>query len=153
MKRGVKITMTHDELLNEWDKDSTIDPDCLDTNALEASRIHAKYLRILSSAKMKHAAIQNEYNVMRKIKYRYYRGELSREELSQYGWQQWQGTKPIKSEADELLSGDEDLGKLRVKIEYMKVMIDTTEAILKDVSNRQWAIRNAIEYRKFISGV
>lgn len=145
-------SMTLDDLLAEWESDATIDENHLDGSALEASRLHAKYLGYLSRFRMKYAALQNEYNVMRQVKFRYYRGELSREELSEYGWYQYQGTKPIKSETEELLTGDSDLNKIRVKIEYMKVLMDTSEAIVKEVYNRQWAIRNAIQWRQFIDG-
>ena len=145
--------MTHDELMNEWELDCEIDENHLDQEAIRSAKLHSKYLRLLFSYRTKIAALQNEYNTMRQVKFRYYRGELNRDELDNYGWKQWQGTKPIKSEAEELLAGDTDLNRIRVKIEYIKVLSDTIESIMKEISNRQWLIRNAIEYKKFIAGV
>jgi hypothetical protein len=145
--------MLLDTILDEWDQDSSIDDNHLDISSLKTSIIHSKYVRYLSHAKLKHSALNNEYNTLRQVKFRYYRGELSREELSQYGWFQWQGVKPIKSEIEELLTGDKDLNKLKAKIDYTKTMIDALEMILKEISNRHWAIRNSIEYKKFMSGM
>jgi hypothetical protein len=34
-----------------------------------------------------------------------------------------------------------------------KQKVDYLDSILKGINNRQWVIRNAIEWRKFMSGV
>jgi hypothetical protein len=102
--------------------------------------------------KLKLSALQLEYKTLRQKKFRYYRGELTRDELDVYGWRQWQGTKPLKNEMDEFLEGDVDLNKISVKCEYIKHMIDALESILQQVKGRDWNIRNAITWKQFISG-
>ena len=58
--------------------------------------------------------------MLRKNKFRLYRGELSRDELTNLAWEQWQGVKPLKNEMDEFLSGDTELNTLRVKIDTLR---------------------------------
>lgn len=144
--------MTLDELHDLWDKDCQINDDHLDKESITTAKLHSKYLRLLIQHKMKIAALEADYNIKRQAKFRYYRGEMSKDELNDRGWNQWQGLKPLKNEMDEFLTGDADLNKIDVKVAYIKVMVEALESILKQLSARDWQIRNAIEFKKFIAG-
>jgi hypothetical protein len=144
--------MTLDDILDMWDKDSHIDDDHLDREAIHTAKLHSKYVRMLMQYKMKMAALNTEYNTLRQRKFRWYRGEMGRDELKDSGWEQWQGVKPLKNEMDEFLTGDNDLNKVSIKIEYIKCLIEALESILQQIKGRDWSIRNAIEFKKFISG-
>ena len=144
--------MNIEQLNDQWEIDCNIDDNHLDKASIETAKLHSKYLRLLVQHKMKIAALHAEYNNLRQTKFRYYRGELSRDELTERGWNQWQGIKPLKNEMDEFLTGDSDLNKITIKIEYIKVMIEALESILGQIKARDWQIRNSIEYKKFISG-
>ena len=144
--------MNIEELNDMWDNDCSIDEDHLDRASVHTAKLHSKYLRLLTQHKMRIAALYAEYNNLRQTKFRYYRGELSREELNERGWNQWQGVKPLKNEMDEFLTGDSDLNRINIKIEYIKVMVEALESILGQIKARDWQIRNAVEYKKFIAG-
>ena len=144
--------MNIEELHDIWEADCTIDDDHLDRASIATAKLHSKYLRMLIQHKMKIAALSNEYNTLRQTKFRYYRGELSRDELTDRGWNQWQGVKPLKNEMDEFLTGDADLNKISIKIEYIKCMVEALESILNQIKARDWQIRNAVEFKKFIAG-
>ena len=144
--------MQIEELHASWEADCNISEDHLDRESLATAKLHSKYLRILIQHKMKIAALSAEYNGLRQFKFRYYRGEMPKDELVERGWPQWQGVKPLKNEMDEFLTGDSDLVKLNMKIEYIKVMIEALESIMKQISSRDWQIRNAITFKQFIAG-
>lgn len=144
--------MNIDELYESWDTDCKINEDHLDKESINTAKLHSKYLRILMQHKMKIAALQAEYNNLRQKKFRYYRGEMSRDELKETGWDQWQGVKPMKNEMDEFLKGDSDLNKIDLKIQYIKIMVEALESILNQIKGRDWSIRNAIEFKKFLAG-
>lgn len=144
--------MNIDELNLLWETDCAIDEDHLDRESVTTAKLHSKYLRMLMQHKMKIAALQAEYNNLRQRKFRYYRGEMSRDELKEAGWDQWQGIKPMKNEMDEFLKGDSDLNKIDLKIQYIKIMVEALESILNQVKARDWSIRNAIEFKKFLAG-
>lgn len=109
--------MTLDEVLEMWDNDCNIDDDHLDKESVNTAKLHSKYLRILMQHKVKAAALNVEYNNLRQKKFRWYRGEMSREELKDLSWNQWQGIKPLKNEMEEFLTGDQDLNKVNAKLE------------------------------------
>ena len=144
--------MNIEELHDLWDRDCFIDDDHLDKSSIDTAKLHSKYLRLIQH-KMKIAAYQAEYNNLRQAKFRYYRGEMPRDELVERTWNQWQGVKPLKNEMDEFLTGDQDLNKIDLKISYIKVMVEALDSILGQIKARDWQIRNAIEYKKFIAGV
>lgn len=144
--------MNIEELNDMWDNDCSIDEDHLDRASVHTAKLHSKYLRLLTQHKMRIAALYAEYNNLRQTKFRYYRGELSREELNERGWNQWQGVKPLKNEMDEFLTGDSDLNRINIKIEYIKVMVEALESILGQIKARDWQIRNAVDFKKFIAG-
>jgi hypothetical protein len=145
--------MNIEQLQNEWDADCEIDDNYLGEHATKTPKLHAKYIRFLVNVKLKHTKLQSDYNLLRKNKFRYYRGELSREELQALDWTQWQGIKPLKNEMDEFLSGDSDLNTLRVKIDYLETMIYFLESVLGQIKSRDWTIKTAVEWKKFLAGM
>lgn len=145
--------MNIDELQDMWTADCQIDDNFLGEHSTATPKLHAKYVKVLIGVKLKHTKYQSDYNMLRKNKFRYYRGELSREELTELGWSQWQGVKPLKNEMDEFLSGDTDLNTLRVKIDYLETMIYLLESILQQIKARDWQIKTAVEWKKFLAGM
>ena len=145
--------MNIDEIQDMWASDCQIDDNFLGENSTATPKLHAKYVKILIGIKLKHTKFQSDYNMLRKNKFRYYRGELSREELSELGWSQWQGIKPLKNEMDEFLSGDTDLNTLKVKIDYLETMIYLLESILQQIKARDWQIKTAVEWKRFLAGM
>lgn len=141
-----------DEITQEWKIDCDIDGNHLDDAALRTPHLHAKYIATLTDSKLKLSKSKAEYNKLKKIKVKYYSGKFSKEELEKFGWEQWNFTKPIKSEMDDLLKGDDDMISLILRTEYLETMISKLESIIKEISNRTWNIRAAIDYKKFING-
>ena len=140
------------EIQAEWSADSKIDELNLGSEATKVAMLHSKYLSLLSNAKLQQRKAESDYNNMRRVKYRYYRGELSKDELEKLNLEQYLGNKPLKNEMDEFLSCDEDLNLLTDKIEYYKTLTFTLEQILRSLNSRTWDIKSAIEWQKFTNG-
>ena len=145
--------MNIEQLQEEWEKDCEIDDNYLGENSTATPKLHAKYVKLLVSVKLKHTKLQSDYNLLRKNKFRYFRGEMSRDELKDNNWDQWQGVKPLKNEMDEFLTGDADLNQLEVKIKYLETMIYLLESILGQIKARDWQIKTAVEWKKFLAGM
>jgi len=145
--------MTLDELQQMWEKDCEIDDNYLGENSTLTPKLHAKYVKLLVQVKLKHTKLQSDYLLLRKNKFRLYRGELSRHELTQLGWEQWQGVKPLKNEMDEFLSGDTELVNIKMKIDYLETMIYFLESVLQQIKARDWQIKTAVEWKKFLAGM
>ena len=144
--------MKLDDVLDEWERDCEIDTNHPDNSSIETAKLHAKYLRVLTDTKLRLAKTYTEYDILRRTKFRYFRGELTRDELNELGWDQWQFTKPLKAEAEELLKGDVDLAQLKNRIAYLETMVNSIESIMNQIKNRAWEIKNIISWRQFIAG-
>ena len=141
------------ELQESWENDSKIDEMNLGKESARTPILHAKYLNYLSSSRLNLRKAESEYYNMRRLKYKYYRGELTQQELEDNGWMQWQGNKPLKNEMDEFLSCDTDLIALQDKIEYFKTVLYQLEQIIRSLNSRTWDIKNMIEWNKFTNGM
>ena len=78
---------------------------------------------------------------------------MTKDELAQEGWAQYQGNKPLKNEMDEFLTTDPDLITLQDKIEYFKTVLNQLEQIVRSINSRTWDVKNAIEWHKFSAGM
>lgn len=145
--------MKLDEILESWDQDSVIDDNHLGESATATAKLHAKYIKLLIEAKLKKSKLDIDYNSLRKLKFRYYRGEMSRTELADLGWEQWQYNKPLKAEMDEFLKGDNDLVKIQARVEYIDTMIYALESILQQIKQRDWQLSNGIKWKQFLAGM
>lgn len=140
------------EIQEHWKKDSIIDQLELGREAVKTAVLHSKYLTILSNIKLQMRKAKSDFYSMRRVKYRYYRGELSREELEKLKLEQYLGNKPLKNEMEEFLLCDEDLNLLTDKIEYYNTVSYTLEQILRSLNSRTWDVKSAIEWNKFTNG-
>lgn len=145
--------MKIDEIQNMWEQDCHIDDNYLGEAATTTPKFHSKYIKLLIDAKLKLSKYNSDYNQLRKTKFRYYRGEMPRQELAELKWDQWQGVKPLKNEMDEILTGDTDLNNIQMKIEYLNSMIYLLESILGQIRSRDFQIKNGIEWKKFLAGM
>ena len=141
------------EIQQMWEEDSTINETNLGRESIRVPNLHAKYLNFLSKSKLQLRKAESEYYNTRRLKYRYYRGEMSREELAGLEWEQFQGNKPLKNEMDEFLQCDKDLIELQDKVEYFKTVIFTLEQILRSINSRTWDIKSSIEWVRFTNGL
>ena len=144
--------MNLNDILDQWDIDCVIDENQLGESSVKAAKLHSKYLRHLIEAKSKKTKFDADYQMLRKTKFRYYRGELTRAELQTYGWEPYQYAKPLKNEMDEILKGDEDLSKIQMKLDYIDTMIYALESIMNQIKARDWQIKNAITWKQFLAG-
>jgi hypothetical protein len=145
--------MKIDDVLVMWEADSSIDDNHLGEASTNTAKLHAKYLKILVESRLRKTKLEIEYNNLRKIKFRYYRGELSRQELEELQWEQWQYNKPLKAEMDEFLKGDEDLAAIHARLDYMETMVYALESIMSQIKQRDFQLSNGIKWKMFLAGI
>ena len=140
------------DIQTEWKNDSKINQLELGDEAVRTANLDAKYLTVLSNIKLQLRKAESDYNNMRRLKYGYYRGELSQSDLEKLNLEQYMGNKLLKNEMYEFLTCDLDLNTLTDKIEYYKTVVYTLEQILRSINSRTWDIKSAIEWNKFTNG-
>ena len=139
-----------EQILNLWTADSDIDQTEPGKELLKIPKLHNKYLTILTKHKMAGKKANFDYLRMRKTKWEYYTGKLSKEELDQFGWEPFQFT--LKSDISTYLESDQDLIKLLEKKIYHEEAVSVIEAIMGELKNRHWEIKSYIDWEKFVSG-
>lgn len=136
----------------QWEADSTIDQTQLMQTMYGHPMLHAKYLGYLQGYKVSLRSQTFKYMTLKGVKTRYYNGELTKAELDERGWPQYQFRKPTKIEMESLLNADADLQKIQEQILYTESLVQSTELIMKDISNRYFLFKNMVEYEKFQAG-
>lgn len=144
--------MTLDELKKMVAEDMVIDDTELDLESLKIPQLHNKYLNLYTDEKLKLGRIQSEVKALVRIKWEYYTGKLDEDELKELGWEPFQ-YKILKSDIDKYLESDSDLIEKNHRMIFQEEKVKYLDAVVKSFNGRQWNIRNAIDWRKFVSGV
>ena len=87
------------------------------------------------------------------VKSDYYRGELSKEELDQLGWEPWRKNAVLRSDMRDQLDSDPDIIKQQDKVYYLETTVDFLDRVLRSLNSRGWDIKNAVEWNKLQSGL
>jgi hypothetical protein len=145
--------ITLKELQDMWQEDCKVDELNLGQESTRIPELHSKYLNHLSTLRLQCRRSQSELFKMRRLKWKYYRGELDQKELNERGWDQYLGNAPLNNQMNEFLDTDEDVIKLTDKLEYLNTCLTLCESVMKSISSRSFDIKNAIEWTKFTNGL
>jgi len=143
--------MLLDELKSMVQEDLEIDKTELDVEALKTPQLHNKYLNFLLDEKLILAKIESEFRIHRKIKWLYYTGKMSMEELEEREWEPF-GLNILNQDLDKFIDSDNEIVSLSNKVEYQKEKVEYLKSVVKTMSDRQWYIRSAIDWIKFTNG-
>ena len=139
------------EIMNQAERDLQVDPTELDIASLNIPQLHNKYLNYLRSETMVYKRLRADYKRLYRVKWEYYTGKLDQEKLKELGWEPFQ-LHILKQDIDKYLDSDDYLITARSKMDYCEEKMKHPEEILKNINNLQWNIKNAIEWKKFVSG-
>ena len=142
--------MELEKILQEWEKDAVIDQTEPGKELIRIPLLHSKYLNFLTKHKMATKKVNYDYLRMRKVKWEYYTGKMSQEELAEYGWEPFQFT--LKSDITTYLEADTDLIKLLEKKAYHEEVVSVLESIIGELKQRTWQLRDFINWERFIGG-
>ena len=144
--------MTIDELRNMATADLKMDKTELDIESMKTPQLHNKYLILFGDEKLILGKYTSDLNVLRRNKWLYYTGKLSREQLEDFGWEPFD-LNILKTDIDKFMDADEDIILLSNKILLQKEKVSYLEGVVKIINNRQWSIRSSIDWLKFTQGV
>ena len=133
-----------------WESDAVIDQTEPSKELLKIPVYHSKYLGILTKHKISSKKAHFDYLRMRKVKWEYFTGKLTEDELNDYGWEPFQFT--LKSDINTYLEADKDLIKLLEKKVYHEEVTSVVESIMSELKQRTWQLRDFISWEKFIGG-
>tara|TARA_B000000557_G_scaffold90104_1_gene72764 strand:- start:2828 stop:3262 length:435 start_codon:yes stop_codon:yes gene_type:complete len=133
-----------------WKKDSKIDPDNLHTESLNIPVLHAKYFEMYNTILLLRKKAEQQRKNIRHERYEYYSGKA---DPDVYVANPFPKKIRDKDTMQKYLDADERLSTVSLKIEYYDTMLKFIEEILKQITNRTYQIKNAIEFMRFTSGL
>ena len=140
--------MNIDELYIEVERDIKIDDTELDLESIRTPQLHNKYLKIFTKHSLQYKKLQDDYKVLYREKWEYYTGKASPEVYAENPFE----LKVLKADIGIYMEADKDLQQLGQRMAYAKQIVEYLERILKEINNRNWNIRNTIEWKKFLHG-
>jgi hypothetical protein len=141
---------TLEQILKYWEKDSVMDQTEPSKEIIKIPMLHSKYLNILTKHKIASKKAHFDYLRMRKVKWEYFTGKMSQEELNEYGWEPFQFA--LKSDINTYLEADNDLIKLLEKKVYHEEVISVLESIMGELKSRTFQLKDFISWEKFVNG-
>ena len=138
-----------DKIQSMWQEDCKIDIDNMHEESIKVPQLHSKYHEILNNLILLRTKAQKIQKSVRHERYEYYSGKADPEV---YEKEPFPKKVRDKDALIRYMDADERVSDANLKVEYYDVMINYTESILKQVSNRSYQIKNSIEWHKFQAG-
>ena len=137
-----------------WSVDCNLDNLHLDETSRKTPLLHAKYLELLSTAKLQLKKSEFSQKTLLKQKWLYYNGKLDQNKIEEFGWDPdpFDGLKILKGEMEYYYDADPEIQKSEEKIQYYKTVIDTLTEIVNNLNWRHQTIGNIIKWKQFESG-
>ena len=146
-----------DTIRSEWEVDSEVDFQFKDKAystdlgklALEIPFQHNKYLNHYIDLQQIKTSLEFELRKLVKEKKEYYGGEADAKTYAEKPF----GTHiKTQDKMKTYLEADSDYINVEAKVKYIEQMLYFLDSVMKQVSNRGFQIKSAIEWEKFING-
>ena len=140
--------MDLEKLQEQADKDLKINDTELDLESLKTPQLHNEFMKHLTKYKLMLSRAETEYNMMKREKWEYYTGKA---DASVYAEKPFD-LKILRTDIDKYLDSDIDLQKQKQKVDYLDTAVEFLDRTIRQIGNRGFTIKNAIDWRKFTSG-
>ena len=107
-----------------------------------------KYLNHYTDISQIKTSLEFEIRKLVKEKREYYSGEADAKVYAAKPF----GSRLSSSEMKTYLESDDDIINIEAKIKYLDQMLYWLDQVMKQVSNRGFQIKSAIEWEKFVNG-
>ena len=132
-----------------WKKDSVIDTDLYCEEYTKIPQLHMRYMEFFNTFSLMKREREIEMKRLIREKWLYYKGKAPSKVYKELPFDLKLTTK---EEINMFIESDEDICKLQYKIDYIEQLISFLEGVLRQINNRNFQIKNAIEWEKFKNG-
>jgi len=140
--------MTLEELQDIVEKKLKINDTELDLEALKTPQLHNEFLKHYNKFKLMRTKASAELATIKLHKWEYYTGKADPMVYQQKPF----NLKILKADVDKYIEADEDYQKIKQKVDYLETIVDFLDRTIRQIQNRGFLIKDAIEWRKFTSG-
>ena len=143
--------MKVEEIISEWSKDCEIDVTNISNESANISKLHNKYYQMYMQEGFRLRKMRSDFKVFRKLKEEYYRGDLSMEDLREYGWDP-QPLKILRSDIPTYIDADEHILEKSLRLGMQEEKVEYLESIIKQISNRGFQLKTIVDWERFRTG-
>jgi len=146
-----------DKLKEDWAEDSRVDFQFknkeysadLGQLALDIPYQHNKYLNHYTNIQAVKTSLEFEIRKLIRDKREYYGGEA---DAKTYAEKPFGNSIKTQDKMKVYVESDDEVINLEAKIKYLDQMLYWLDQVMKQISNRGFQIKSAIEWEKFING-
>lgn len=140
-----------DDISKQWATDSVIDEVMLASASAKIPVLHNKYYMMYVRETLRLKTLRAELTNLQRNKQEYFGGTMTIEKMKELNWKPYQ-LKHLKSDLGRIVEQDQDVIQLTLKIGYFETVVKYLEDIIKQINNRNFIIKNMIDWNKFTSG-
>jgi len=137
------------EIQDAVDTDLKLDRTELDIESIRTPELHNKYFKEYTLHSLNLRKTESELKTKTKEKWEYYSGNASPDVYEKDPFD----LKVIRQDIPMYLAADVDIKAINAKIILQRATVEYLESVIKQINNRNWIIRNAIEFLKFKQGI
>ena len=132
-----------------WKKDSVIDGDLYCEESTKIPQLHMKYMEFHNTFSLMKKEKELDMRRLIKEKWLYYKGKAP---SSVYKEMPFDFKLTTKEEINMFIESDDDIIKLQYRIDYIEQTLLYLDSVLRMINNRNFQIKNAIDWEKFKNG-
>ena len=140
--------MDLEQLQEQADKDLKINDSELDLESIKTPQLHNKYLKHLTKFKLMLSRAESELHIKKREKWEYYTGKADPSVYIEKPF----NLKILRQDVDKYIDSDEEVIRAKQKVDYLNTVVDFLDRSIRQITNRTFTIKNAIDWKKFTSG-
>ncbi len=140
--------MDLEQLQEQADKDLKINDSELDLESIKTPQLHNKYLKHLTKFKLMLSRAESELHIIKRAKWEYYTGKADPSVYIEKPF----NLKILRQDVDKYIDSDEEVIRAKQKVDYLNTVVDFLDRSIRQITNRTFTIKNAIDWKKFTSG-
>ena len=141
--------MNIEKLQEMWQTDCQIDTDEYGNASIIIPQLHQRYMEYHNTFSLMKKEKESDMRRLVKEKWIYYKGKAP---STIYKELPFDLKLTDKKEVEMFIGADEEVRKLQYKIDYIDQVLYFLDSILRMINNRNFQIKNAIDWEKFKNG-
>ena len=138
--------MKLEDIMKEWEDDAPIDSHNLDGESLKIPNLHAKYMEMYTKEKRTLREFKRRWKVVFQQRWEAV--------IAKDGKPPEHNIRVSKSEMEKHYVGaDSELQEFERLLNEQEDKVDYLSGVLDNIKNRNWQIKNAIDWSKFQTGL
>lgn len=142
--------MNLSKIIELWDLDCQIDYTDIGSEAIKIPSLHNKYLKLLTAEKIILKSLEKDFSIRKHEIFEIYKFGPQKPEDNIH--LPPDGKQTLRADFDRNLEGNKELNEMSFKIAQQLEKVKYLEEIIRSLNNRNFIIKNYIDWKKFVNG-